>query len=98
MIPKKCCLCKSEAESTHHLFIHCPWVGNFWNHFLARFGVSWVQPAFVRVLLDSWPTLFEGKGNNLANDMWSLIPAAICWWCGRKKMVEHLKTRTGLSA
>lgn len=42
VISNWCCLCKSVAESSGHLFIHCPWVVSFWSFLLARFEVVWV--------------------------------------------------------
>lgn len=78
----------------HHLFIRCPWVAKFWNHFLVRFGVSWVQPAFVRVFLDSWSALFVGNGRELAKDIWLLIPSTICWMVWEEKNGRTFEDRT----
>lgn len=63
VIPNWYCLCKSVAETTRHLFIHCPWVAKFWNFSLNRFGVTWVQPSCVGGLLESWLALFIGGGS-----------------------------------
>lgn len=57
-----CCLCKSDAESSGDLFIHCSWVTPILSFFLGCFGVAWFsQPRLGPSFLVGWPnSLVEG--------------------------------------
>lgn len=63
IIPKGCCMCMLDGESTSHLFIHCSSTAGLWNFFLVSVGVPWVQPAFIRDLFHCWPlqSLLDSK-------------------------------------
>lgn len=69
VIPNWCCKCKEAAESSSHLFIHCPVVAKLWILFLVHFGVSWVQPSCARGLLTSWSAQSIRGGSALARSM-----------------------------
>lgn len=88
-IPNWCCLCKADAESTSHLFLHCPWVRYFWDHFISRFGVCWVQPDSLKNLLCWWPKQDLGLHKKGGKKMWGLILAALCWaiWEERNRRI-----------
>lgn len=77
IIPNWCSMCKSDAESLGHLFIHCSWVSHIWRFFLDHFGVGWTQPASVRSLLSCWHAQYIGLA--LGRRMWLLISSTICW-------------------
>lgn len=80
IIPNRCCLCLSAAESSSHLFLHCHWVMSMWNYFLSRLGVTWVQPESVYQVLECWLYQKNRECSIKGRELWNVIPAAL-WWC-----------------
>ena len=39
-LPNRCFLCKSEEESTNHLFLHCPKAAMIWQLIFLSFWCS----------------------------------------------------------
>lgn len=39
VLPNWCCLCRDDAESMDHLFLHCPWSKPFWDNFIWNLGI-----------------------------------------------------------
>ena len=46
--PNMCVLCKKDAETADHLFIHCMSARFLWLKVLGEVGFYWVAPASVR--------------------------------------------------
>lgn len=55
--PQWCSLCHKDAESIHHIFLHCAFSSNVWNHFTSRMGYYWVMPKNLKQMFSSWRSL-----------------------------------------
>lgn len=86
-----CCLCKEDAESSDHIFLHCVWTSTFLNYFTSRFGVRWVQPMTIKGLLPCWPKQYLISDRSKCREIWLMVPAAI--WEGSNKRVFENMTR-----
>ncbi|RZC72097.1 hypothetical protein C5167_035319 [Papaver somniferum] len=47
-------ICNNNEESVEHLFLHCPFVWQIWEHFLHQLGIAWVHPTSVLEFLWKW--------------------------------------------
>lgn len=79
ILTNRCCLCLFTAESSGHLFMHCPWVGPFWSYLISRFGVAWVQASSVRSLIQCWQVQYGNGIREVVRSIWKVIPSALCW-------------------
>lgn len=89
VIPNWCCMCMADGESLSHLFLHCSKGVALWVFFLVRFGVSWVQPATIWVIILCWLGQLSLDWNSLGKEIWSMIPVTICWaiWNERNRRI-----------
>ena len=71
-----CCLCKMDGESVDHLLLHCPFSREIWDMFFALFGVHWVMPGKILVLLACWQGCF---GRHRHYVIWKCIPHCLMW-------------------
>lgn len=46
-----CCMCKSNGENVNHLLLHCSVAQELWMLVFALFGISWVMPRDVRLII-----------------------------------------------
>jgi mannosylglycoprotein endo-beta-mannosidase len=72
-----CYLCKGDAESIDHLLLHCSVASELWNFVLSLTQLTWVMPASVVGVLQSWKKKFKDP---LAKAIWKMIPSCL-WWC-----------------
>ncbi|OVA13883.1 Pectinesterase inhibitor domain [Macleaya cordata] len=69
-----CVLCLKQAESPHHILLHCPFTRHIWNQILPQFGWCWVCPPSVLLLAQSW----SSKGfTKIGKIIWQFVPAAL---------------------
>lgn len=70
-------------------FVVLAWVRCFWDHFISRFGVCWVQPDSLKNLLCWWPKQDLDPHKKGGKKMWCLILAALCWaiWEERNRRI-----------
>lgn len=66
-MPNRCILCKQDAETVDHLFIHCSVARSLWMLLFNMFGVQWVLPSSTYDLLagvnnGGFPATFARKG------------------------------------
>jgi hypothetical protein len=88
VIVNRCCLCKSAAESTDHLFLHCNLAKDLWDLVLTSFGVCWVMPCRVRVLVDYWQ---GGLGRQRNSLIWKAIPHCLMWCLWRERNLRSFE-------
>jgi hypothetical protein len=88
VIVNRCCLCKNAAESIDHLFLHCNLAKDLWDSVLLSFGVSWVMPCRVRVLVDCWQ---GGLGRQRNSLIWKAIPHCIMWCLWRERNLRSFE-------
>ena len=80
----RCYLCKSEAETTNHLLIHCPIASYIWSFFFCNLGLTFTLPATFKGLIESWSTVgLLGRRLEIAK----VLPAAVAWtlWLERNQ-------------
>ena len=77
------CMCKRCGESMDHLLLHCPITHSLWTFMLQAFGIHWVMPRSVAVLLSCW---HQWLGNHNSN-IWNLVPRCLMWivWLERNR-------------
>ena len=61
LYPNWCVMCKSEAETVDHLFIHCSYASCIWWKILQTSGLYWVVPGSCYGLLSGQAGFFKGK-------------------------------------
>jgi hypothetical protein len=88
VIVNRCCLCKNAAESIDHLFLHCILAKDLWDSVLLSFGVSWVMPCRVRMLVDCWQ---GGLGRQRNSLIWKAIPHCIMWCLWRERNLRSFE-------
>ena len=88
VIVNRCCLCKTAAESVDHLFLHCNLAKDLWDSVLSSFGVSWVMPCQVRLLVDCWQ---GGLGRQRNSLIWKAIPHCLMWCLWRKRNLRSFE-------
>ncbi|XP_026415900.1 uncharacterized protein LOC113311274 [Papaver somniferum] len=49
-----CPFCNSSEESVEHLFLHCSFVGQIWEHVLQQLSIVWVHPTTVLEFVWKW--------------------------------------------
>lgn len=77
-----CLLCYGDAESIHHILIHCPFVTDIWNAMMHKFDMNLVILSNITTLLSSWKTrAFNLKGKVI----WSMVPVAVWWSMWRER-------------
>lgn len=80
-----CALCYQDAESSSHLFIHCPFSWEVWCGMASDFGVPFLSPLDLSTLsapLLSWRLqAFSALGKRI----WKLVLAAVCWALWRER-------------
>lgn len=89
-ISNRCYLCKSEAESANHLFLHCSFVSLIWVKLLALWNISWVFPRPLKSSFYNGKSLlkipsFKGYGIS-----YSLL---LFGECGKHKIIDISGTR-----
>jgi hypothetical protein len=52
------CVCKCGRESVDHLLLHSPVAHEMFSMLFRLFGIYWVMPRSVLVLLESWQSKF----------------------------------------
>lgn len=73
-----CVLCKTDAETIDHLFIHCPFAIGVWNYIMSSFGVSWVMPRSILDVICCWKGVMGKQGHGKVWDgfihhfLWSI--------------------------
>ncbi|KAL4181162.1 hypothetical protein AMTRI_Chr12g269890 [Amborella trichopoda] len=69
-------MCLSEEESNPHLFIHFNLADNLWSQLLQLFGLQWVTPPTVKVLISSYHVYQWLKAGRT---MWKVATEATIW-------------------
>lgn len=75
-------MCKHEAESVDHLFLHCDTAKKCWNTCFKAFGIQWVMPKSVLEMVGSW---WCRSNNKDALVFWNLVPHTTLWAIWRKR-------------
>ncbi|XP_026430847.1 uncharacterized protein LOC113327957 [Papaver somniferum] len=93
-------LCKKDAETNHHIFLHCDTTRELWFFFLSIYSLQWVFQQSVRDTTWEWKRK-KGSQGSLKQRIWDIIPFVIWWdvWLernarffnGKYKSVEELK-------
>ena len=72
----RCYLCKEQAETINHLFLHCKWTDQLWRIFSSLRKITWVKPRNIAQLLNCWINI----GNTtIKEERWRIVPTCI-WW------------------
>ena len=81
-----CCMCGLAGESVDHLLVHCSVASQPWSLVFAIFGMTWVQPGSVALMLWSWSGGRVGKRRQKA---WTFAPFCLMWliWLERNRRV-----------
>jgi hypothetical protein len=75
-------MCNKSGESIDHLLIHCEVARELWSSILNMFGVEWVMPRRVIVLLVRW----RGQvGRGTIMEVWRLAPLCLIWCLWRER-------------
>jgi hypothetical protein len=75
-------MCNKSGESIDHLLIHCEVARELWSSILNMFGVEWVMPRRVIVLLVRWGGQV-GRGTIM--EVWRLAPLCLIWCLWRER-------------
>ena len=71
-----CCMCKGDAETIDHLFLHGKVAKEMWDTVFNLFGLTWFMPKRVVDLLSCW----QGKmGRHRNIEIWGAIPHCLMW-------------------
>lgn len=97
IMSNRCCLCCSDAESSGHLFLHCPWVVPLWSYFIGRFSVVWMQSCSLKDLLSSWQFQSIRAESVQSRELWMLILAAVCWLVWEERNRRTFEDQSRLS-
>lgn len=83
-------MCREAAESSNHIFLHCPIAASLWVYVLVRFKAEWIIPGLVKSLLEAWPFQSFLNLNHISLEVWRLLPFAIYWtvWKSAKRIFE----------
>lgn len=73
-MPSRFSMCKVEAETLDHLFLHCEVARRIWITCFSVFDVQWVTMHSVWSFLESWRCLNKEK-SIIAN--WNMMPHKI---------------------
>lgn len=71
-----CLLCYQNAESSDHIFLHCPFSWEVWCGCTKDFGASFIAPQCIKDLLIGWKL---NAFNVFGRRLWKVVSAAICW-------------------
>lgn len=87
-----CGFCDNSEESVEHLFLHCPFIGKIWNHFLQQLGLIWRHSNTVIEFLWKWKLKFSTKPLTFLR---YCLPFAIWWsiWLERNDILITKKQR-----
>eukprot|EP00253_Pinus_taeda_P015500 PITA_15500 len=79
--PSWCNLCKSEEETSNHLFLSCPFASEVWKGVLMLNSDNFELPKNIPNLFQTWRKLspFGLSKNILLKNCWLWIPKLICW-------------------
>jgi hypothetical protein len=80
-------MCKNNWETEDHLLLHCELATKLWVFVFKTFGIFWVIPASVVVLLLGWQNWF-GKHSS---EIWNLVPLCLMWSFGKNGIVVFLR-------
>jgi len=81
IIMDRCCLCKRDGESVHHLLLHCDVASALWNNIFPCFCMSWVMSRRVIDLFACW----WKSGRPMSVAIWKMVPICI-FWCVWKEI------------
>ncbi|KAL5549263.1 hypothetical protein UlMin_004494 [Ulmus minor] len=87
LFPNMCAMCKKDAETADHLFLHCMTARYLWVKVLGEVGLYWVDPATVKgIMLDR--TLGFGR-NKMAQTLWNCMVFSLLWniWMERNSRI-----------
>ncbi|KAL5538425.1 hypothetical protein UlMin_043523 [Ulmus minor] len=87
LFPNRCAMCKKDAETADHLFLHCMTARYLWVKVLGEVGLYWVAPATVKgIMLDR--TLGFGR-NKMAQTLWNCMVFSLLWniWMERNSRI-----------
>lgn len=75
----RCCMCRSTSQSINHLMLHYSFYTDFWNVFLALFGINWFMPFNIS---DAYTSLSSMKVRKSMWEIWIMSPTCIfcCIW------------------
>lgn len=71
-----CAFCNIHAESSGHLFVHCPWLTSFWSAIFTWLGVDCARPTSIAQLLINFG---EGWCRKVVIEGCMMIWHAIMW-------------------
>lgn len=75
-IPNRCFLCKMEAKSVHHLFLHCSFVVAIWEKLISLWHLSWVFPSSIEDFFLQWKAPTK---NTLLTLLWDFSFPHVAW-------------------
>ena len=76
LYPNWCVMCRREAETVAHLFIHCSFSTRIWWKIMQAFGLDWVIPGSCYGLLSGQAGYIKGKEEKIK---FNLLLSASLW-------------------
>jgi len=92
--PSICCFCRTEEESSYHLFYQCPLAQSCWKQMASPLELEEINHQLPS-LQKNWARLypFSKKGKGIIIRVWKCIPATLCWkiWLARNNCIFNDK-------
>lgn len=79
---------KQSGENVDYLLLHCPIAFEMWSMVFCLFGIHWVLPSQVKVLLASWQGSF-GRHCNVT--IWRLVPHCLMWCIWQERNAQSFE-------
>lgn len=85
-----CPLCQSEVETAVHLLVHCPITWKVWSLIMKWWGLMWVCPSNLYMLMCWWSSFFF---KNVEKTCWDISFYAVLWtiWLERNHIIFRNK-------
>ncbi|XP_026420572.1 uncharacterized protein LOC113316626 [Papaver somniferum] len=87
-----CAFCNTSEKSVEHLFLHCSFIRQIWDHFLQQLGFVWAHPTTIIEFLWKWKLKISTKPLIFLR---FCLPFAIWWsvWLERNDIIIEKKQR-----
>eukprot|EP00253_Pinus_taeda_P023038 PITA_23038 len=89
--PHRCALCRSNQETTQHLFLDCHYAKEAWGLILLGLQIPPFPQCSIADLFASWNMLYLQSIpiKSFWNKVWTAIPKFVCWqlWLARNEQI-----------
>ena len=89
--PHRCELCRSNPETTQHLFLECNFAKEAWRLSLLDLQIPAFPQSTVAELFTSWNNIYPHgiPTESLWRKIWTAVPKFVCWqlWLARNDQI-----------